>query len=60
MIQNNLCMVKQLQVIIFKNEVFVNNYNGFDVIFCVISEFEEVLWESKGEMFFLKIGFCCC
>lgn len=47
-------------MIIFKNEVFVNNYNGFDVIFCVIGEFEEVLWERKGEMFFLKIGFCCC
>lgn len=44
-------MVKQLQVIILKNEVFANNYNGFDAIFRVTGEFEEVLWESKGEMF---------
>lgn len=44
-------MVKQLQVIILKNEVFANNHNGFDAIFRVTGEFEEVLWESKGEMF---------
>lgn len=44
-------MVKQLQVIILKNEVFANNHNGFDAIFRVTGEFEEVLWERKGEMF---------
>lgn len=60
MIQNNLGMVKQLQVIILKNEVFANNHNGFDAIFRVTGEFEEVLWERKGEMFSLKIGLCCC
>lgn len=53
-------MVKQLQVIILKNEVFANNHNGFDAIFRVTGEFEEVLWERKGEMFSLKIGLYCC
>lgn len=40
-------MVKQLQVIILKNEVFANNHNGFDAIFRVTSDLKKCYGKVK-------------